>query len=172
MAKERTRAASADASGSPRSAGLLVYRRREGAGVEFLLVHPGGPFWARRDDGAWSIPKGLIDPDEDALVAARREFEEETGLRVDGPFSPLSPLRQAGGKWVLSWLVEADLDLAGFRSNVFELAWPRGSGRIQQFPECDRAAYFDVAAAQRKILASQKPLIAEAAAHIRYKAGA
>ena len=144
-----------------RSAGLLVWRRRDGR-AEFLLAHPGGPFWAARDDGAWSIPKGLIDDGEDELAAARREFHEETGLAVDGAFVRLRDLRQKSGKVVSGWLVEADLDLAGFRSNTFELAWPRGSGRTLVVPECDRAEYFPAQAALRKILPGQRGFIEEA----------
>jgi predicted NUDIX family NTP pyrophosphohydrolase len=118
-----------------KSAGLLVWRR--GAdGPQFLLAHPGGPFWARRDAGAWSIPKGLIDEGEDPLAAARREFAEETGLTVSGDFTPLAEARLKSGKTVLCWLVEADLDLAGFCSNSFEMEWPRGSGRRITAPEC------------------------------------
>jgi predicted NUDIX family NTP pyrophosphohydrolase len=153
------------------SAGLLVYRQLGNAGIEFLLVHPGGPFWKSKDDGAWMIPKGLIDPDEDPLAAARREFDEETGFTVEGPFARLSPIRQPGGKRVMCWLAMADLDLSGFHSNVFEMEWPRGSGRRLQVPECDRAAYFDVEIARRKILASQTGLIEEAAALLAQGAG-
>src|ERR1700749_4555520 len=105
------------------SAGLLVFRR-SGPGVEFLLAHPGGPFWTKRDEGAWSIPKGLIGEGEEALAAARREFEEETGQAVQGDFAPLQPLRQKSGKVVHAWMVESDLDLGGFRSNLFEMEWP------------------------------------------------
>jgi predicted NUDIX family NTP pyrophosphohydrolase len=146
-----------------KSAGLLVARR--GAdGPQFLLAHPGGPFWARRDEGAWSIPKGLIDDGEDALAAARREFREETGLAVDGDFVRLADLRQKSGKLVMCWLLEADLDLAGFCSNTFELAWPRGSGRTLIVPECDRAAYFDAPSALAKILPGQRGFIEQALA--------
>lgn len=147
-----------------RSAGLLVYRRAEGGEPQFLLVHPGGPFWARRDDGVWSIPKGLIDPGEDALAAARREFGEETGLAVGGPATALTPVRLHSGKVVLCWLTEADLDLSAFSSNPFEMEWPRGSGRILRAPECDRAAYFGAEAASAKIVPAQRPIIAEASA--------
>ncbi len=148
---------------SRRSAGLLAYRPTP-AGAEFLLAHPGGPFWRRRDDGAWSIPKGLIDPAEDELAAAQREFAEETGLAAPaGPYLRLTDLRQKGGKTVSCWLVGADLDLAGFRSNTFELEWPPRSGRIISAPECDRIAYFDLEAARRKILAGQRGVVDEAA---------
>jgi predicted NUDIX family NTP pyrophosphohydrolase len=153
-----------------KSAGLLV-GRRSADGPEFLLAHPGGPFWARRDEGAWSIPKGLIDDGEDALAAAVREFREETGLSVDGDFVRLADLRQKRGKLVMCWLVEADLDLAGFCSNTFELAWPPGSGRTLVVPECDRAEYFSASAALAKILPGQRGFIEEALARLGASAG-
>ena len=142
------------------SAGLLVFRRVPN--LEFLLVHPGGPFWKNKDDGAWSIPKGLIDEGEDHLTAARREFAEETSLAVEGAFRPLTPLKQKSGKWVHAFLVEADLDLAGFRSNLFSMEWPRRSGRMIEVSEVDRAGYFAAEAAQVKILAGQAGFIDEA----------
>lgn len=145
-----------------RSAGLLVFRRTP-AGAEFLLAHPGGPFWRNRDAGAWSIPKGLIEEGEDELAAARREFAEETGL--DPPEAAhlrLADRRQAGGKLVLCWLVEADLDLDGFRSNLCEIEWPPRSGRRILIPECDRLAYFPPDQAAEKILAGQRGFIEEA----------
>jgi len=144
-----------------KSAGLLVYRRREG-GPEFLLAHPGGPFWKNRDEGAWSIPKGLIGEGEEMLPAALREFEEETGQVVSGQFVELSPLKQKSGKVVYCWLVEADLDLTTFRSNDFELEWPPRSGRMQAFPEIDRVEWFRPEHALRKILPGQAGFIAEA----------
>jgi predicted NUDIX family NTP pyrophosphohydrolase len=144
------------------SAGLLVYRRTT-AGADFLLVHPGGPFWRNRDQGAWSIPKGLLDPDEDGLEGARREFAEEVGQAVDGAFHPLEPLRQKGGKVVRCWMVEANVDLARFKSNLFEMEWPRGSGRMMQFPECDRAAHFPFDLAVGQILAGQRGFLLQAA---------
>jgi predicted NUDIX family NTP pyrophosphohydrolase len=143
------------------SAGLLGYRR-VAAGIEFLLVHPGGPFWRNKDAGAWSIPKGLIDEGEDHLAAARREFAEETSLAVDGEFTPLTPLKQKSGKWVHAFLVEADLDLTGFRSNVFAMEWPRRSGRMIDVPEADRLAYFEPEAALGRILPGQAGVIREA----------
>jgi predicted NUDIX family NTP pyrophosphohydrolase len=144
----------------------LVYRQGPG-GVEFLLVHPGGPFWRRRDDGAWSIPKGLVDAGEDPLAAAAREFAEETGLSVaGGELVPLVERRQRSGKIVRCWLTAADLDLKGFRSNIFEMEWPRHSGRMLTLPECDRAAYFATEVALRKILPGQRGFIEEAAARI------
>ena len=144
-----------------KSAGLLAYRRT-GEGVEFLLAHPGGPFWARRDDGAWSIPKGLVGEGEDTRAAALREFKEEVGQALDGDFVALTPLKQKSGKIVYGWLVEADVDLAGFHSNLFEMEWPRGSGRIASFPEIDRVAWFDPQAALLKILPGQAGFVREA----------
>src|SRR5262245_47550688 len=119
------------------SAGILMFRR-SGPEPEVLLVHPGGPFWAKKDDGAWSIPKGLYESGEDPLAAARREFEEETGCVPDGEFIALGSFKQPGGKIVAAWAVEGDFDLAGFKSNPFSMEWPPKSGRIQQFPEADR----------------------------------
>ena len=142
------------------SAGLLVYRRREG-GVEVLLVHPGGPFWAKKDEGAWSIPKGEFTEGEDPLEAAKREFQEETGLSVDGEFRPLQPIRQKSGKTVHAFAVEADLEIARFRSNTFGMEWPPKSGRMQEFPEVDRAEWFTLDAARRKIHAGQAALLDE-----------
>jgi predicted NUDIX family NTP pyrophosphohydrolase len=144
-----------------KSAGLLVYRLKE-EGVEFLLAHPGGPFWARRDEGAWSIPKGLIGEGEETLAAARREFEEEVGQAVEGRFAALTPLRQKSGKIVYAWMVEADLDLAAFRSNLFEMPWPPRSGRVQAFPEIDRVGWFAPEAALAKVLPGQAGFIREA----------
>lgn len=143
------------------SGALLVYRRRGGS-IEFLLAHPGGPYWRSKDIAAWSIPKGLMEPGEDPLSAARREFAEETGTCPGGSFLPLPAVRQKGGKLVSTWLVEADLDLAGFHSNLFELEWPRGSGRVRTYPEVDRLAYMTPAVAMEKILASQRPILTTA----------
>jgi len=142
------------------SAGLLVYRRTR-SGLSFLLGHPGGPLWARKDFGAWMVPKGGMDPGEAPLDAAIREFSEETGLAPPLGGAPLAPLKQAGGKSVLCWAVEADLDLSSFKPGVFEMEWPPRSGRRAQFPELDRIAYFETDDALRKILASQAPLIHE-----------
>jgi predicted NUDIX family NTP pyrophosphohydrolase len=146
------------------SAGILLYRRRE-AGVEVLLVHPGGPFWAKKDDGSWSIPKGEYVAGDDPLSAAKREFEEETGAAMDavsrGDFLPLTPIKQAGGKIVTAWSVEGDFDPTLLRSNVFELEWPPKSGRKKEFPEVDRAAWFSPDDARRKLLTSQAPLLDE-----------
>lgn len=144
-----------------KSAGLLVYRRHE-SGPEFLLAHPGGPFWKNRDDGAWSIPKGLIGEGEESHAAALREFEEETGQAVSGQFIELTPLKQKSGKVVYCWLTEADLDLTTFRSNDFELEWPPHSGRMQAFPEIDRVEWFGPEEALRKIRPGQAGFIGEA----------
>jgi predicted NUDIX family NTP pyrophosphohydrolase len=140
------------------SAGLLLFRRAA-QGLEVLLVHPGGPLWARRDAGAWSIPKGEVEPGEDALAAARREVEEETGLRAAGPFLPLGAVRQRGGKRVAAWAVEGEFDPAALRSGRFEMEWPPRSGRRQSFPEVDRAAWFGLPEARRRILDGQRPLL-------------
>lgn len=149
----------------PVSAGILAWRRAAG-GPEFLLVHPGGPFWRGKEEAAWSVPKGLIDPHEEPLSAARREFAEELGRPIAGDFSELSPCRTPGGKVVRCWLVEADLDLTGIRSNLFELEWPRRSGKVQTFPEVDRAAYFDGETALVRIHKGQRPILLEALARL------
>lgn len=143
------------------SAGVLVYRRRDRA-PEFLLVHPGGPFWKNKDDGAWSIPKGEIDASEDKLAAARRELKEETGFGVEGPFTALAPVKLKGGKIVHAFLAEGDFDPAAMVCNSFEIEWPPRSGRTQSFPECDRAAWFAPGEALEKINLGQRPLIEEA----------
>jgi predicted NUDIX family NTP pyrophosphohydrolase len=141
-----------------RSAGILLYRHRAG-GLEVLLVHPGGPFWRNRDEGAWSIPKGEFDDHEDALAAARREFAEETGTAIDGEFVALAPHRQRSGKTVHAWAVEGDLDAAAVRSNSFSMEWPPKSGRTAEFPEVDRAAWFPIAEARKKLLPGQLPFL-------------
>ncbi len=140
------------------SAGLLPYRRRNGR-IEVLLVHPGGPFFARRDLGVWSVAKGEIDPGEDALAAAVREFREETGFEPRGPYRPLGAVRQHAGKIVQAWAFAGDYDPARLRSNTFALEWPPGSGRIAHFPEVDRAAWFDLEEARRRIVPGQRPLL-------------
>ena len=142
------------------SAGLLLYRRHTGR-LEVFLVHPGGPFWARKDLGAWSIPKGETGPGKDDLAEARREFQEETGHRVDGRFQPLKPIRQAGGKTVRAWAIEADCDAGRIVSNEFTMEWPPRSGRMQAFPEVDRAAWFDLPTARQKINPAQAALLDE-----------
>jgi len=141
--------------GKKLSAGILLYRWR-GATVEVFLVHPGGPYWTRKDDGAWSIPKGEYGEGEDALVAARREFAEETSSQVTGSFHPLASLPQPSGKVVSAWAVEGDLDPATVRSNSFSLEWPPRSGRRQEFPEVDRGAWFDIPAAYVKLQDGQR----------------
>jgi len=140
------------------SAGLLLFRH--GAeGLEVLLVHPGGPFWAKKDEGAWSIPKGEFREGEDPLAAARREFEEETGIPAAGTFIPLKPLRQPGGKMVFAWAVHSGFDPSRLKSNMFSMEWPPKSGQRQEFPEVDRAAWFGVESARRKILKGQEPFL-------------
>jgi predicted NUDIX family NTP pyrophosphohydrolase len=142
-----------------RSAGLLLYRVVDGV-VEVLLGHPGGPFWARKDDGAWSIPKGEYAEDEDPWCAAKREFLEELGLPApDGPRFELAPVKQPGGKVVTAFAVRGDLDVAHSVSNTFDLEWPKGSGKIRQYPELDRVDWFPVAAARTKLLKGQQPLL-------------
>lgn len=140
------------------SAGLLPYRRRGGR-LEVFLVHPGGPFWASRDERAWSIAKGEPEPGEALVDAARREFREETGLACDGPLMALPPVRQPGGKVVHAWAVEAELDAGAVHSNSFRMEWPPGSGKQCDFPEVDRAAWFDLATARRKIRKGQAALL-------------
>jgi predicted NUDIX family NTP pyrophosphohydrolase len=140
------------------SAGLLLFRKAA-AGLQVLLVHPGGPFWARKDEGAWSIPKGLADPGEDLLAAAQREFLEETGMAVDGEFLDLGAHRQPGGKTVRAWALEGDFDPAALRSNTFSLEWPPRSGRTAEFPEVDRAVWFSLGEALEKINKGQRPII-------------
>ncbi len=133
--------------------------RRAGPSVEVLLVHPGGPFWAKKDLGAWSIPKGEYSAGEEPLAVAVREFEEETGARVRGEFLPLGELIQPGRKVVTAWAVEGDFDVSALKSNLFEMEWPPKSGRKTSFPEVDRAQWFSVADARRKILPGQSPFI-------------
>jgi predicted NUDIX family NTP pyrophosphohydrolase len=142
------------------SAGLLLYRIRQGA-PEVFLVHPGGPFWAKKDAGVWSIPKGEAAPGEDLLARAQREFTEETGFAIAGEFRPLAPIRQSGGKIVHAWAVAGDCDAATITSNTFDLEWPPRSGRVQAFPEVDRARWFGLAAAREKINPAQRGLIDE-----------
>jgi predicted NUDIX family NTP pyrophosphohydrolase len=141
------------------SAGLLVFRRRPE--LEILLAHPGGPFWAKKDDGAWSIPKGLVEAGADLLATAQREFTEETNLPAAGPFIPLMPVKQKSGKLVHAWAFEADLDLGSFASNTFEMEWPPRSQRRQSFPEIDRIAYFALPVAMTKLIEYQRPLLHE-----------
>jgi predicted NUDIX family NTP pyrophosphohydrolase len=136
------------------SAGVLLYRRKLGE-LEIFLVHPGGPFWAKKDRGAWSIPKGEYTNSEEPLAAARREFQEETGLAIDGDFDELGEIRQAGGKIVSAWALEGDLDPAQLVSNRFQMQWPPRSGRTIEVPEVDRGAWFSMPEAKARILSSQ-----------------
>jgi predicted NUDIX family NTP pyrophosphohydrolase len=138
------------------SAGLLLYRRTPDGDLEVLVAHPGGPFWARKDEGAWSVPKGEYAPGDDPLQTAYREFEEEIGLPAPpGRARPLGEVRQPGGKRVVAWALEADLDLAGAHSNTFELEWPKGSGKVREFPEVDRVAWVPLSVARTKLLRGQ-----------------
>jgi predicted NUDIX family NTP pyrophosphohydrolase len=149
-----------------RSAGLVLYRRHKGA-LEVLLVHPGGPFWAKKDLGAWSIPKGEFNPDEEeGLLVARREFEEETGQPIEGDFTPLEPIRQRGGKIVQAWAIEGDLDVTRVRSNSFSMEWPPRSGKFHSFPEVDRAEWFPIPEAKERILQGQRPLLEQLEARL------
>lgn len=141
-----------------RSAGVLLHRRKSGA-LELFLVHPGGPFWAKKDEGAWSIPKGLIEGEEDPEVAARREFEEETGFAITAPLTELGAFRQPSGKIVIAFAAKGDCDVAAIRSNQFEMEWPPKSGRKANFPEVDRAAWFAPDVALAKILKGQRPIV-------------
>jgi predicted NUDIX family NTP pyrophosphohydrolase len=141
-----------------RSAGILMYRR-EGENVLLLLVHPGGPFWAKKDFGSWSIPKGEYAEGEDALAAAKREFAEETGFKPEGELQPLGELTQSGGKRVIAWAVCGNFDPQTLTSNRFEIEWPPRSGQIRSFPEVDRAAWFTVAEARERLLPAQTTLI-------------
>jgi len=152
------------------SAGLLLFRRGEG-GPEVFLAHPGGPFWAGRDEGAWTIPKGLVEEGEDALAAARREFQEETGIVPDPPFLPLGSIRQKAGKTVHAWAWEGNADPEAVHSNTMRTEWPRGSGRWLTFPEVDRCAWFDPEAARAKLNAAQAELIGRLEAVLEGTAG-
>jgi predicted NUDIX family NTP pyrophosphohydrolase len=142
----------------PLSAGILLYRRRP-EGPELLLIHPGGPFWRNKDEGARMIPKGMVEPGEDEAAAALREFEEELGARPTGELRPLCRIRQKGGKWVQAFLLEGDFDPDTLTSNMYPVEWPPKSGRLHSFPEVDRAAWFPIAEARSKILPSQEPII-------------
>ncbi len=141
------------------SAGILLFRRRP-AGVEVLLVHPGGPFWAKKDLGAWSIPKGLMNEGEDPLQAAKREFLEETGTAIDWDFLELGAYRQLGGKTIVAYAQEGDFDPASLLSNMFSTEWPPHSGRVAEFPEVDKAAWYSIDEAMEKVTKGQKPIIA------------
>lgn len=149
-----------------RSAGILLHRGTDAA-PQVLLGHMGGPFWSRRDAGAWSVPKGEYEPDEDPWTAARREFTEELGLPPpDGPATPLGEVRQSGGKTVTVWAVPGDLDPEQVVPGTFEMEWPPRSGRVRRFPEVDRVAWLDLAPAREKIVAAQRPFLDRLAAHL------
>jgi predicted NUDIX family NTP pyrophosphohydrolase len=139
------------------SAGILLYRLERQ--LELFLVHPGGPYWQKKDLGAWSIPKGEFTDKEDPLVAAKREFEEETGVAVSGNFIQLEPIKQKGGKTIYAWAVQGDIDASLIRSNVFSIEWPPGSGKQREFPEIDKAEWFSVEQAREKINPAQATLI-------------
>ena len=145
---------------SKKSAGILLFRLVNKK-PELFLVHPGGPFWAKKDEGAWSIPKGEFDDSEDALEAAKREFSEETGVNIEGEFIVLSPAKQKSGKTVYAWAVEGDIDPSKIKSNHFEMEWPPRSGKMKSFPEIDKAGWFDVKEALQKINSGQASLIRE-----------
>ena len=142
------------------SAGILLYRIRSGE-LQVFIVHPGGPFWARKDAGAWSIPKGEIEEDSDPLEAAKREFQEETGGSVSGEFLPLTPLKQPSGKVVYAWAVDGDIDPSAIKSNTFTMEWPPRSGTQREFPEVDRGGWFTIAEATEKLLPGQRAFLAE-----------
>lgn len=142
------------------SAGILMYRFCDSS-IELFLVHPGGPYWANKDAGAWSIPKGEFAADEDALSAAKREFQEETGIRPEGNFIRLTPLKQSGGKLVHAWAVEGDCDAKNITSNSFSIEWPPRSGKHQEFPEVDRAEWFPLEVAKKKMLKGQTGFLDE-----------
>ena len=154
-----------------RSAGLLLYRVADGDVVEVLIGHPGGPFWARKDDGAWSIPKGEYAEDEDPWDAAQREFREELGLPApNGPRVDFAPVKQPGGKVITAFAVRGDLDVTDSVSNTFALEWPKGSGKFREFPELDRVGWFSMAAARSKLLKGQLPLLDRLLEHLATEA--
>ena len=140
------------------SAGLLVYRKKGGQ-LEFLLAHPGGPFWKNKDAGAWTVPKGEVQDGEEPLMAAKREFKEELGIELTGAFVELTPIKQKAGKIVRAWAVEADLDLSDVKSNTFSMEWPPRSGRSADFPEVDKVEYFEFEMAKEKINRAQIALL-------------
>jgi predicted NUDIX family NTP pyrophosphohydrolase len=141
-----------------KSAGILVYRKTKEE-YEILLVHPGGPFWAKKDMNSWSIPKGEFEDDEEPLAAAKREFEEETGFKIEGEFIELNPVKQPGGKLIYSWSVEGDINASEVKSNLFKMEWPPRSGAFKEFPEIDRAEWFSFKTAKQKIITGQIPIV-------------
>lgn len=143
-----------------KSAGILVYRKTNGE-YEVMLVHPGGPFWAKKDLNSWSVPKGEFNDDEEPLTAAKREFMEETGFNPEGDFIKLEPVKQSGGKMVYVWCVEFNIDASAVKSNLFSLEWPPKSGKMKEFPEIDRAEWFSFSIAKTKILTGQVPMLEE-----------
>jgi predicted NUDIX family NTP pyrophosphohydrolase len=142
------------------SAGIVLYRVRQGE-LEVFLVHPGGPYWAKKDEGAWSIPKGEFEPGDDPLTMAKREFLEETGSPIAAGFRPLTPLKQPSGKVVHAWAAEGDIDATTVNSNLFSMEWPPRSGITQEFPEVDKGAWFNIPAAWQKLLPGQRPFLDE-----------
>ncbi len=148
------------------SAGIVLYQR-SGGRLEVFLVHPGGPFWAKKDAGAWSIPKGEYAEGDEPEAAARREFQEETGRELTGRFQVLTPRKQRGGKLISAWAVEGDFGPARLTSNTLPLEWPPRSGRTQHFPEVDRGAWFDIPTAREKLLAGQRPFLDELLRFVR-----
>ncbi|MEK7538491.1 MAG: NUDIX domain-containing protein [Patescibacteria group bacterium] len=142
------------------SAGILLYRVQQGE-LKVFLVHPGGPYWAKKDDGAWSIPKGEFDEGDDPLATAKREFMEETGSPIKGEYLPLSPLKQPSGKIVHAWAVEGDIDASTVKSNMFSMEWPPRSGVMQEFPEVDKGEWFNIPSAQQKLLSGQRRFLEE-----------
>ena len=147
------------------SAGILLFRRAGGI-VQFLFVHPGGPFWSKKDDGAWSIPKGLYEEPENAIDAARREFWEETGLTITADLVELGKFKQPGGKVISAWAAESDFDVVDLRSNAFSLEWPPKSGIRKEFPEVDRAGWFSLSEAAAKITKGQVPILVRLASEL------
>jgi predicted NUDIX family NTP pyrophosphohydrolase len=141
-----------------KAAGILLYRKKAST-LEVFLIHPGGPFWAKKDENSWSIPKGEFLENEDALTAAKREFQEETGFSIEGPFTSIGSIKQSSGKVVQAWACEGDLDASAIQSNSFTLEWPPHSGKFQNFPEADRAEWFSLEMAHKKILKVQMPFL-------------
>ena len=154
------------AKSSKKSAGILLYRRRAGE-LEVLLAHPGGPFWAKRDLGAWTLPKGEIDEGEDPYAAARREFVEETGFELGDPAVALDPVKQPSGKVIHAWAIEGDCDASSARSITFTMEWPPKSGKEVEFPEIDKVEWFAIPEAERRILPGQAPFLAQLRSRVK-----